>query len=211
MIRKYLYGVAAFVLAFAILTVSVLKSSSVKPAYGFSSPIPSELKTPPPKAEITYDLPYPGRILPDNSFWYFKAGRDRVQYLATGDELKKAELTLLYSDKRLAAAQKLLDNKKPDLAVSTLTKGEKYLEMALRNEQLAREKGVNTDEFLQKLATAALKHRELIEFELMPLTPEDLKPEVVKAMDYSKNTYKNCRDILNGRGVLPPNDPFLGL
>lgn len=211
MIRKYLYGVAAFVLAFAILTVSVLKSSSVKPAYGFSSPIPLASATPAPKTEIFYDLPYPGRILPDNSFWYLKAARDRLQYLTTGDELKKAELALLFSDKRLAGAQKLLDNKKPDLAVSTLTKGEKYLEMALKNEELARQNGDNTDEFLLKLATAALKHRQIIEFELMSLTPEDLKPELVKAMDYSKNTYKNCRDLLNDRGTVPPNDPFLGL
>jgi hypothetical protein len=209
MISKYLYGLSSFVLAFAILSISVLRSSAVAPAYG-ASPVPSSLPTPSPRPQIEYPLPYHGEVLPDNWLWYFKAGRDRVQYVATSNKLKKAELALLYSDKRLGLGLTLLKNKKPDLAVSTLTKGEKYLEIAVRNEKLAREEGINTDEFLVKLATSALKHREIIEAEILPMTPEDLKPEVVKAEDYSKNTYKSSRDALNGRGKESPKDPFNG-
>lgn len=136
MIRKYLYGIVAFVLAFAILSVSVLRSATVAPAYGYSSPVPAPSPTPSPKPEIVYALPYPGGILPDNWLWYLKAGRDRAQYVITTDKLKKADLALLFADKRLGASLTLLKNKKPDMGVSVLTKGEKYLEMAAHNEEL---------------------------------------------------------------------------
>lgn len=203
-----MYGVVAFVLAFVILSVSVLRSCSVSQAYGDSTPLPAVVTIPASTPKIEYTLPYPGGILPDNWLWYFKAIRDRVQYLVTTDPLKKADLALLYSDKRLGASLALFENKKPDLGTTTLTKGEKYLEEAAKNEALARGKGTNTDEFLVKLANASLMHRQVIEEKIMPLTPEDIKPSVVKVEDYSKNTYKSCRDALNSKGVTPPKDPF---
>lgn len=208
--RKYLYGVTAFVLAFAILSVSVLRSTNVSSVYGFSAtPLPAVLQ-PTPMPEIVYGLPYPGKILPDNWLWYFKAIRDKIQYKITTDRLKKAELSLLYSDKRLGASLTLMENKKPDLGVSVLTKGEKYLDIARSDEEIARRAGLDTHDFLIKLATASLRHRQIIEEKILPLTPEDLKPEVVKAEDYAKNSYKACRDSLNSQGITCPKDPFNG-
>jgi hypothetical protein len=209
--RKYLYGISAFVLAFVILSVSVLRSAAVAPAYGFSAtPIPVPLSTATPMAEIVYPLPYPGKILPDNWLWYFKAARDKIQYTVTTDALKKADLALLYSDKRLGASLTLFENKKPDLAVSVLTKGEKYLEIAAKDEMIARNKGIDTHDFLTRFATASLRHRQIIEEKIIPLTPEDLRPEVIKAVDHAKNSYKSCRDGLNSRGIDCPKDPFNG-
>lgn len=210
---KYLYGLSAFVLAFVILSVSVLRSCSVSRIYAYSSPKPqptntSELAV---KAiEIDYVLPYPGKIAPDNWLWYLKASRDKLQYLLTADKLKKAELNLLYSDKRLGLALVLFENKKPDIAVSTLTKGEKYLERAIDDEKAAREFGINTNDFLIKLAKASLLHRQIIEEKIMLLAPEDIKPEIVKSEDYAKETYKICRDALNSKGIEAPKDPFNG-
>jgi hypothetical protein len=210
MLRKYLYGVVAFVLAFVILSVSVLRSVIVSPAYGFSaSPLPLTI-APTLMSEIDYPLPFPGKILPDSALWYVKAICDRIQYVITSDALKKADLALLYSDKRLGASLTLFENKKPDLAVSVLTKGEKYLEMASSNEEAARKAGIDTHEFLIKMATASLRHRQIIEEKVLPLTPEDLKPDVVKAEDHAKNAYKSCRDGLNSKGLTCPKDPFNG-
>ncbi len=208
--RKYLYGVVAFVLAFAILSVSVLRCSLVSRAYGYTAPVLAAVAVPTPTPKVDYVLPYPGGVLPDSWLWYFKAIRDRFQYTITTDPLKKADLALLFSDKRLGAAQTLFENKKPDIALSTLQKGEKYLEQAVSDEAIARKAGLNTNDFLIKLANASLKHRQVIEEKLMPLAPEDLKPEVVKAEDYSKNTYKLCRDVLSSKGVAVPKDPFNG-
>ncbi|HKB88702.1 MAG TPA: DUF5667 domain-containing protein [Patescibacteria group bacterium] len=206
--RKYLYGVASFVLAFVILSVSVVRSAAV--SYGYSAPTPTTKIVPTPTPTINYFLPYPGKILPDNWLWYFKAIRDKSQYLITTDPLKKADLALLYSDKRLGGSVTLFENKKPDIAASTLTKGEKYLEEAVKDEEIAKDRGINTNDFLIKLANASLRHRQVIEEQILPLTPEDMKPVVIKSEDYAKNVYKTCRDALNSASITLPKDPFNG-
>jgi hypothetical protein len=210
MLGKYLYGLVAFVLAFVILSVSFLKSCSITSAYGYTIPSPTSQTLLVSASTIDYVLPYPGSILPDSWLWYFKAARDKFQYTIATDPLKKADLALLYSDKRLGASLTLFENKKPDIAASTLTKGEKYLEEAEVDEALARKVGINTNDFLVKLANAALKHRQVIEENIIPLTPDDIKPGVIKTDDYSKNTYKACREALNSRGITAPKDPFDG-
>jgi len=210
MLGKYLYGLVAFVLAFVILSVSFLKSCSITSAYGYTTPSPTSQTLLVSASTIDYVLPYPGSILPDSWLWYFKAARDKFQYTIATDPLKKADLALLYSDKRLGASLTLFENKKPDIATSTLTKGEKYLEEAEVDEALARKVGINTNDFLVKLANAALKHRQVIEENIIPLTPDDIKPGVIKTEDYSKNTYKACREALNSRGITAPKDLFDG-
>jgi hypothetical protein len=202
---KYLYGLSAFVLAFAILSVSFLRSCSITSAYGYTTPSPTVLAA---TSTIDYVLPYPGKIMPDNWLWYFKAARDKVQYAITTNRLKKAELALLYSDKRLGMSLTLFKDKKPDVAASTLTKGEKYLEEAARDEALARKAGMDTSSFLIKLANASLKHRQVIGESIVPLAPDDVKPGVIKTEDYSKNIYKTCREVLNSKGITAPKDPF---
>jgi len=209
MLRKYILGSMVFGLAFGIFSVSVLRSASV--SYVFATPIPNAVNVLAVKTQqIDYQFPFPGTILPDTPLWSVKALRDRVWYTLTTDHLKKAEMALLFSDKRLQSSLMLFEGKKPDIALSTLSKGEKYLETAMDEETKARASGVNTSLFLTKLATASLKHRQIIEENMMPLSPEDAKPEVIKINDYAKNTYKYSRDGLNSLGVSPPKNPFDG-
>lgn len=204
--RKYLLGLGGFVLAFAILSISIFRSASV--TYILSAPVPTnppELKVP----SINFALPYPGKILPDSPLWSLKAGRDKVWYTLTSNPLKRAELALLFSDKRLLASKILFEENKPGIALTTLTKGEKYLEVAMTQEELARSEGFDTSEFLTNLANTALKHREIIEV-MLPTVPEDGQPEVVKAEDYAKNAYKFSRNKLNDKGLVAPENPFDG-
>ena len=211
MFKKYLLGFATFALAFGIFSVSVLHSASVSYVFATKTPPPSSLNVLGVKtSQIDYQLPFPGTILPDSPLWNLKALRDKIWYTLTFDHLKKAEMALLFSDKRLQAAQTLFDAKKPDIALSTLSKGEKYLEMATDEATKAKASGENTSTFLTKLATASLKHRQIIEENLLPLAPEGAKPEIVKTEDYSKNTYKYSRDGLNSLGITPPKSPFDG-
>jgi hypothetical protein len=207
MIRKYLLGLSVLVFAFAILSISILESSSV--SYSFTSPTPPSSVLGAAIPQVDYQLPFPGGILPDNPLWGVKVLRDKVWYFITSSPLKRAELALLFADKRLVSSRILFENKKPDIAVSTFTKGEKYLEIAANQEKEARAKGFDTSAFLVKLATAALKHREVAEASLS-LVPEDGKPVVVKTEDYAKNIYKETRDALNSKGTTPPKDPFDG-
>lgn len=209
--RNYLYGISAFCLAFAVLGISVLRYSFVPKVYGFTANVSQIVAVvPTPIPEVVYTMPYPGKILPDNWLWFVKAARDRILYIFASNSLRRADLALLYSDKRLGASRTLFENNKPDLAVSVLTKGEKYLEIAYSNEQKSRNAGGDTKDFLLKLATASLKHRQIIEQDILPYAPEDLKPGIVKTLDYSKNTYKFTRDALNSLGIAAPKDPFNG-
>lgn len=110
---------------------------------------------------VEYDLTWPG-ILPDHFLYPVKMIRDRIWLWLTTDSLKKAELLLRFADKRVWSAQILLDKGQPDLAASTATKAEKYLQRAIDQEKKAREKGKETTAFLEKLSLAGLKHEEML-------------------------------------------------
>ena len=80
---------------------------------------------------IDYLLAYQGKIGPDSSLWYLKVLRDKSWYFFTFDAERKAELNLLFSDKRLNSALELFKENRPELGYVTLTKAEKYLESAV--------------------------------------------------------------------------------
>lgn len=186
-------------IAFAILLVSLLKC--VTPNYAYSPMVLSEKAVDNGALTVDYSLPYQGKILPDNPFWYIKVVRDKLWYALTFNVDKKAELNLLFADKRLSASMELFKNNKPDLGTSTLSKSGKYMEKA---EKLTN----NNKDLLNKIALSSLKHRYMIEKEILPLTPEDLRSEIIKIEKYSKLTYINISDKMLKIGVVPPINPF---
>lgn len=209
--RKYLLGVAGLTLAVGILGISLFKSASIRYAYASStpSPSPSTSVNNTQEQKVEYLLPYPGSVMPDSPFWPAKALRDGLWYKLTFNPLKRAEIALLFSDKRLLSSKTLFENKKPDIGFSTLTKGEKYLEISLTNEKEARSKGMDTSGFLTRLATASLKHREILK-EILILAPEDAKPGIISSEIYSKNVYKMSSEALISKGLPVPKSPFVG-
>ncbi|HJY98455.1 MAG TPA: DUF5667 domain-containing protein [Patescibacteria group bacterium] len=207
--KKYFLALGALSLAFFVLSISVFRATTTE--FASNAFVPFGEKVLGESAEkIDYVMPFPGKVLPDSPLWVFKAARDQVWIFLTPGQLKKAELALLFSDKRLEASRTLFENNKPDIALSVLTKGEKYLEMAAGKEAEARSGGADTSDFLVKLASSSLKHREVIEKDILPIAPEDAKPEIVKAENYAKSIYKSSRDALNGMGLTAPESPFVG-
>ena len=208
MLKKIAVVLSTFLLALVILSASILHSSNTK-TYVFSaapSPTPeggSENK----EIKIDYIFPYPGKIYPDSPLWFIKALRDKLWYGVTTSTSRKAELLLLFADKRLLAAKTLFEKDKPSLAVTTLTKAEKYLEQAVQMEEKNRQVGMETKEFLARLANASLAHWRVIE-EILDAAPEDARPEVIKVEDYAKNAYKETRDTLQSQGIAPPKNPI---
>lgn len=196
--------------AFSILTISFLRAASVN--YAFSKNINLEENKKTFEEEcgsviIDYTLAYPGRILPDNPLWSLKAFRDKLWLTVTINHLKKADLMLLFSDKRLWSAKMLFEKGKADIAFSTLTKGEKYLEKAAATVEEERKRGADTKEIDSRVANASLKHREEME-SLLLIAPEDAKPQIIKLFSYSNNAYNLSRDALLSKGVTPPENPF---
>lgn len=205
--RKYLLGIAVFAVGFGILSVSFLKSTVSPRAFS-----PSVLAASPDnivenKTQIDYFFAYPGKIMPDSPFWQIKALRDRALLFFSFRSSGKAEKTLLFADKRIQMAKALFERGKPDLGLTTLAKAEKYLELSSDYERKARDAGEDTASFLLTLTTASLKHREVID-EIISIAPEDVRPEIIKLEEYSRNSYKASRDALNSKGIASPKSPF---
>lgn len=187
------------VIALVILSASVLRSAT--PRYAYTPIVLSEKTESSKLMTVDYLLAYPGKINPDSTLWYLKVIRDKAWYTFTFSKDKKTELNLLFADKRLNSSLYLFTNNKPDLGYNTLTKSEKYLEKAVPSD-------ASDGEYLNKLALASLKHRQVIETEILPITPEDLRPNVIRVSDYSKETYKKARDLMLSKGLVPPQDIF---
>ncbi|MFH1970905.1 MAG: DUF5667 domain-containing protein [Patescibacteria group bacterium] len=157
--------------------------------------------------DIKYFFPYPGKILPDNSLYFLKASRDKIWLLLNTNPSKRAEILLLFSDKRLASSRILFEKGKPNIAFSTLTKAEKYLEEAALQNESNRKAGIDTVSFDLKLATASLKHWQELR-DLINYAPEEMKPEIIKNISYSRNAYVLARDSLLSKNINPPFNPF---
>ena len=149
------------------------------------TPIPSIM--PEPKAE--YILVYPG-ILPDNIFYPIKMVRDRLVLMLTTDSIKKAEIMLLYADKRLGAAQALINGGKADLGVTTVTKAEKYLEQSLFEVEKAQSEGKDVLSAKEKLNNASFKHQEVLTALLVKVS-EGNKTTLEEAIKQSQRVYLN--------------------
>jgi hypothetical protein len=110
---------------------------------------------------VEYTLPWTG-ILPDSPLYFLKALRDNAYSLLITDPLKKSEYDLLMANKRLGAAAILVDEKKVDLAITTLSKSGNYFYLAIQQAVVAKKQGTNVNDLLENLLTASLKHQQVI-------------------------------------------------
>jgi hypothetical protein len=142
--------------------------------------------------EVNYFLAYPG-ILPDHLLYPLKMIRDRIMLFLTTDPLKKAELYLLFADKRLEASRMLIEKGKLDLGLETLTKAEKYLEQAIDQEKVAQQAGKKTEDFLNRLSLATRKHEQvMLSFEEKISTTT--KPVYEKALQYAREGQQRVKE-----------------
>ena len=117
----------------------------------------------PAREKILYNLPYPG-LLPDHHLYVLKAIRDKMMDLATRDNIKKADLYLLFSDKRAAMAVPLAKKGKDKLAISTISKGEKYFLKIPQLVTTSKKQGVSPPEgYVVNLKLSNAKHHEIIQ------------------------------------------------
>lgn len=135
--------------------------------------------SPSPKPAIGYELAYPG-LLPDSPLYFLKVARDRIASLLTSDPLKKAELDLLTSDKRLNSAVYLFKKgaSKYALAEQTISKGENYFEDAIKQVELAKIQGLSVSNILPNLFLASQKHEEVIQ-SLINQTSGEIKDSLI--------------------------------
>lgn len=199
MLRNLTVGLSAILFAASILATSIFRSAT--PLYVFSQGsglVQGSATQGVFVSGVDYYLPYPG-ILPDHFIWPVKVLRDKLWLFVTADPMRKAQLLLLFADKRVGMARELIRGGKPALGVATAEKGGRYLLQAFEEQEMAAQKGADTGEFLEKLAKASLKHREELE-NMMLLAPDDAKPMIVKVIDFSKTVYEKSSHSLNQKG-----------
>lgn len=124
-----------------------------------------------------YILPYAG-ILPDHPLYFLKVGRDRILDFFTKEGVKRVEFNLLMADKRLKMGEQLMDNGKNALALTTVSKGEKYFAKSVSSLVVVRGSSKeNASMLYEKLAKSSVKHKEVIEklMEKDPLQKEEWK------------------------------------
>ncbi len=197
---------AVFIFSLGILFTSVLRTAAVK--YETNGVRSGEVLAD-SDYKIDYSLAYPGKILPDNFFWPLKALRDKVWLLITTDDLKKVELRILFADKRVGGAEILVNAGKNEVALSTLTKAEKYLEEASLTEESLRLTGkAYSGDLLLRLANASLKHYQILK-ELEDKVPDDMSVIVISSEQIPIKSYEKARNALLEKGITPPINPFV--
>lgn len=212
MIKKIIAIFLTLLFATFILIVSLLRASSTSYSFyekenlSYLQNLEKEEKDE-ENVDIKYFFPYPGKILPDNSFYFLKSLRDKFWFFITSNPGKKAELSLLFSDKRLVSARILFEKGKPNMAFITLTKAEKYLEEASFQNEKNRQEGFDTSSFDLKLATASLKHWQELR-NLINYAPEEIRPEIIKLIDSPKRVYGITKKGLLLKSMIPPYNPF---
>lgn len=209
MFKRFLVTFGVMFLAVGFLLISLLRTASVRFESNSTLSNNNSLtnilgdKT----TQVDYQLASPGPVLPDSPLWPLKAIRDRIWYAIVSDPGKKADLYLLFADKRLGASAILFGQGKDDIAYSTLTKAEKYLELALSKEEENRTNGVDTSEYLQRIAKASLKHYQVLQ-DIYSSASEKYKPQVIQEEEYPKKVFESARNTLLDKGITPPENPF---
>jgi len=209
--RRFVVSLLVIIFAFGILAASIFRSASPV-SFAFNLPSDRQLEKvsgASSSAEIYYYFVYPGKVLPDSPLWFLKALRDKIWLGITVDIEKKAELNLLFADKRLISSRMLFEKDKPELALTTLTKAEKYLEESVNYEEKSRKAGGDTSNLLLRLANASLKHTEVIN-NILDIAPSDAKPEIIKTKNYSEKAFERCMQALQAKGMKSPKNPFNG-
>lgn len=149
-LRTLVASSTALMFGVAIVLMSLLSVSDPAKVY------PSG----PTYVQADYFLPYPG-LLPDSPFYKLKALRDKILLLFTRQGEDKAKMYLSLADKRLGAVSALSEGNQLNLAVSTLTKAEKYLLQSVEETVLLQKQGKDVKSLLLTLTKAANKHLEV--------------------------------------------------
>ncbi|VVA43276.1 conserved hypothetical protein [Candidatus Roizmanbacteria bacterium] len=147
-----------------------------------------------PQEKVIYNLPYPG-LLPDSPLYATKIIRDRITDFLTRDNLKKAELYLLNSDKRASMSLALALKGKNQLAIDTFVKGEKYFIKIPELLRSAKKQGAQApSSFIETLKLSNAKHKELIE-ELIKILPQGLNQSLIQLSDLNQQVKSEIESL----------------
>ncbi len=129
------------------------------------------------------DLPDPG-MLPTSPMYFLKSWSESIGTFFTFGDLKKAERALELSEVRLAELDALVQAGEEEKLDDLLERYEKHIEFALEKAEKAKGEGLDTDEVLEKVAQATIKHQVVLG-EVYERVPEQAKMSIQMAMEQS--------------------------
>lgn len=148
---------------------------------------------------VDYYLPYPG-ILPDHPLYWLKMVRDRISLWLTRTPTQRVDKLLLFADKRIGAARALWEGNQIDLAVTTATKAEKYMEQVVG--ELERFSGEIENEamLVEQVERATAKHEELLT--IMLQRADDASAKIIReALELVGNAKERLEVFKEQRGL----------
>jgi hypothetical protein len=130
---------------------------------------------------VEYELPFAG-VLPDSPLYYLKTVRDNFWLFFKRDNMKKAEVLILFSDKKTAAAQMLTKKGKWEAGGEIMLGAEQNFKRMVDMVILSKNQGVGADEqFILKMKQSNKKHREVIE-DLLESAPDGSRKQLEEAL-----------------------------
>ncbi|OGG00961.1 hypothetical protein A2153_02590 [Candidatus Gottesmanbacteria bacterium RBG_16_38_7b] len=141
-------------------------------------------QTPAVPTPVDYHLPYPG-ILPDHPLYSLKRFRDFLLITFNRHPLKKVELYLLFSDKKIAMSSDLLDKRKFDLTVDTLRESQSDLLKSAGVLLSSSQKNILPEGLADKVELAAKKHQEVIKNIFTAITDLKKREKINQALQFN--------------------------
>lgn len=135
-----------------------------------------------------YTLPYTG-LLPDSPLYPLKKMRDSVWVFFTRDSMKKAELLLLLSDKKIVMAQVLADKGKWERALEIAQDSEEDVTRMITALEMAKRIGyAPSADFRMKAQKSSTKHLKMMK-DFMRKADPAYKPAFEELMKRNVDNY----------------------
>lgn len=167
--RKIFYLTAAILVGFLMISSGVNTAGAADPTDIMPSPTPA--------AQIDYNLPYPG-LLPDHPLYFIKNIRDKILLYLTRNGVKKSQVYLLLSDKKISAGKALFEKDSQDLGIKTFEAAEKNLLAGVLTLGNYQKNAVIPPGVVDKFELADLKHEEVITGEIASISDPLRKQEL---------------------------------
>lgn len=200
MFKKFFWISIFLLFGFLVLVISVLRSASLRHSFNFGDYRAANIGYKRSVEEVGYFFVYPGNVLPGHPLWFLKVARDKFWLYLTPGATRKAELDLLFSDKRLMGFIDLVQKGRFSLALEALARSESYFKDAVNFEARARKDNLDTDELFVLLTKASFAHWRVLQ-EVKGHLPPEVLSEVEESIKYYLGFYRSALDDLRSRNI----------
>jgi len=178
----------------ALVTIFLLSLLVITPTKTFAIETTSPHEEVQTNNTVDYDLPFSG-MLPDNPFYIIKKARDHMYIFFTRDHIKKSELLLKVSDKKVSMAEQLAEKEKWDLVVETLEDSQDDCDQMLFSMETSQKIGTSPSPELVVIAQTSNQKREEVMEQLLLDAPEKYQSPIEDIIKKNIDTYNRLDQL----------------